>query len=180
MKLFRGRIPKREEILYVFGGVVFVVYTWAIRGFLYQFSSLRLYHTLGEIFAVFSYLMAFALLESLFVVSGLVMIGFILPRKWFKEGFAYKGFITTMVAAVAMVILQYYLFSLHYAMPPMKILYQGLGVAVVLLIFLIWASQNIPKLQNFLLTVEERTQIFLYFYIPLGIVGLTVVILRNL
>jgi hypothetical protein len=107
LTVFRERLPTRVEILYVFGGVVFVIYSWAIRGFLYQLSSLRLYHTLGEIFGVFSYLMAFALIESLIIMGGLILMGFILPGKWFREGFAYKGFITTLVAGIAMIKLHY-------------------------------------------------------------------------
>ena len=168
------------EILYVFGGVVFVIYSWSIRGFLYQFSSLRLYHTLGEIFGVFSYLMAFALVESLVMMVGLIAIGFILPRKWFREGFAYKGFITTLVAGIAMIRLHYYLFSLNYAMPPMNVIYLGTGIVIVLLISLLWFFHNTPQLQKFLLALQERLQIFIYFYIPLGILGLLVVVLRNL
>ena len=180
MTIFKERIPHQKEILYVYGGVVFGIYSWAIRGFLYQLSSLRLYHTLGEILATFAYLMAFALIESLIIMSALLMVGFILPQKWFREGFAYKGFITTLVAGIAMIILHYYLFSLNYEIPSMKVIYLGLGITIILLIALLWVTQNRPQLQKFLLAMQERLQIFIYFYIPLGIVGLTVVVLRNL
>jgi hypothetical protein len=157
-----------------------MIYSWAVRGFLYQLPSLRLYHTLGEIFAVFSYLMAFALIESLISMSVLIMFGFILPLKWFREGFAYKGFITTLVAGIAIIKLHYYLFSLNYAMPPMNVIYLGTGIAIILLISLILVFQNFPQLQNFLLALQERLEVFIYIYIPFGIVGLTVVVLRNL
>lgn len=176
----RERLPHRVEILYVFGGVIFVIYSWSIRGFLYQLSSLRLYHTLGEIFGVFAYLMAFALLESLVLMAGLIAIGFILPAKWFREGFAYKGFITTLVAGIAMIQLHDYLFSLNYAMPPMNVIYLGTAITIFGLISLIWIFQSFPQLQRFLLALQERLHIFTYLYIPLGILGLTVVVLRNL
>ena len=180
MTTFRDRLPQRWEILYVFGGVIFVIYSWSIRGFLYQLSSLRLYHPLVEIFGVFSYLMAFALLESLIIITGLVLIGFILPGKWFKEGFAYKGFITTLVTGIALIKLHFYLFSLNYAMPPMNVIYLGTAITIFGLISLIWIFQSFPQLQRFLLALQERLQIFTYLYIPLGILGLTVVVLRNL
>jgi hypothetical protein len=157
-----------------------MIYSWSIRGFLYQLSSLRLYHTLGEIFAVFSYLMAFALVECLVMMCGLIVMGFILPGKWLREGFVYKGFITTLVAGIALIKLHSYLFSLNYTMPPMNIIYLGAGGVIVLLISLILVFQNIPRLQNFLLAFQERLQIFVYFYIPLGVLGLLVVVLRNL
>lgn len=180
MNAFRERLPRLREILYVFGGVIFLTYTWAIRGFLYQFSSLRLSHTLGEILAVFSYLMAIALLESLVLISFLIFLGIILPGKWFRDGFAVRGFIATLVAGIGMLTLQYYLYSLDYLMPSMYVIYFGLGIAVLLCIFLIWISQNAPHLRSFLLALQERLQIFMYLYVPLGVIGLAVVIVRNL
>lgn len=180
LNALKERLPHRREILYVFGGVVFLIYSWAIRGFLYQLSSLRLYHTVGDIFGVFSYLMAFALLESLVIMGLLILIGLILPGKWFREGFAYKGFITTIVAGMAMVILHYYLFLLNYALPSMNRIYLGAAISIILLVAFILLFQSMPKLQTYLLLIQERLQIFIYFYIPLGFLGLAVVLLRNL
>jgi len=180
MDTLKERIPQRSEILYVFGDVVFFVYSWAMRGFLYQLSSLLLYHTVGEILAVFSYLMAFALLESLIVMSGLLLVGFLLPTKWFRQGFAYKGFSATLVTGIAMILLNDYLFSLDHAMPPMKVIYFGAGIMVVFIATLNWIFKNVPRLQNYLLVVQDRMQIFIYFYVPLGFLGLIVIVLRNL
>jgi hypothetical protein len=113
-------------------------------------------------------------------MSSLIIAGIILPRKWFREGFAYKGFVTVLVAGIAMITLHYYLFSLNYEIPPMEVIYLGLGITMILLISLLWVFQNMPQLQTFSLAVQERLQIFMYFYLPLGLVGLAVVVLRNL
>jgi hypothetical protein len=180
MTTFRERLPQRGEFLYVFGGVVFFVFSWAIRGFLYQLSSLLLYHTVGEILAVFSYLMAFALVESLIVMSGLLMVSFLLPARWFREGFVYKGFIAVLVTRLAMILLNSYLFSLNHAMPPMSVIYLSAGMTLVFLLALIWVFQSAPRLQRVLLELQERMQIFIYLYLPLGFIGLVVIVLRNL
>ncbi|MBI3153655.1 MAG: hypothetical protein HYZ21_16100 [Chloroflexi bacterium] len=179
LHVLASRLPGWREIPFVFGGVVFAIYGWAVRGFLYQVSSLYLYHTLGEIFNVFFYLMAFALLESLFVMGALILAAFILPGKWFKEGFIYKGFIAAWVGSIAMIRLEYYLFSLNYAVPSMSVLYGGMGIALLVLLVLLLLFQNILRLQRFLLMVEERMQIFTYLYIPLGILSLILVLLRT-
>lgn len=180
MTTLRERLPEQREVLYVFGGVVFFVYSWAIRGFLYQFSSLRLYHTVGEIFAVFSYLMAFALVESLVIMGALIGIGFLLPDKWLRQGFAYKGFAAVVVTGIAMVWLHYYLYSLNYTLPPMSVIYFAFGIAAAGLIVLIWVLEHIPQVKRFFLSIQERLQVFLYFYIPVGLLGLAVVLTRNL
>lgn len=178
MNAIREYLPPRQEILYAFGGVVFLVYNWSIRGFFYQLSSLRLYHTLGEIFGVFCYLMAFALVESLVVMGSLILACLVLPGNWLKEGFAYKGFLTILVTGTAMVLLNNYLFSLSHETPPTPVLYIGTGITLACLISLIWISQNKPKIQGLLLAVQERMQVFIYFYVPLGIAGSVVVVLR--
>jgi hypothetical protein len=176
------RFPHRQDVAYVFSGVVFIVYAWAVRGFLYQFSSLRLYHNIGDILAVFCYLMAFALLESLLITGILLLIGFILPRRWLREGFAVKGFLAVLVSGSAMVMLQKYLYSQQtndYQMPSSTTLYSGALIGFILLLILIILVQKVTVVRNLLLAFEERLQVFLYVFVPLGILGFIVIFLRN-
>ncbi len=77
-----------------------------------------------------------------------------------------------------MIVLNAYLYSLHYAMPPMEVIYLGLGLAIIILVSVILLFQSSPALQRILLAIEERFQIFTYIYIPLGVLGLTIVVLR--
>jgi hypothetical protein len=177
---FNGFLPELQEIRYVLGWVVFVIYSWAIRGFFYQLPSLSLYHNFGDIFAVFSYLMAFALLESLTTMLVLLLAALVLPRSWFREGFAYKGLIIILVAAIATIQLNDYLYSLNYAAPPANVIYAGLGITLITMVIFILLFQNILPLQKILLAIEDRFQIFIYIYVPLGILGLTVVLVRIL
>lgn len=177
------RFPHRQDISHVFGGVVFIVYAWAVRGFLYQFSSLRLYHNVGDILAVFCYLMAFALLESLLIMGLLLLIGFLLPPPWFREGFAFKGFLAVLVSGTAMIMLQKYLYSLQmddYQLPSSTTLYGGVVAALIAVMVLIVLVQKVPVVRNLLLAFEERLQVFTYVFIPLGILGFIVIFLRNI
>jgi hypothetical protein len=178
--ILRNRLPTRQEVVYVFGAVVFAVYSWSIRGFLFQLSSLILYYNSWQIIAVLFYLMAFALLESMAFTGSLALMGFFLPQKWFRVGFAYKGFLATLVIGLAMIKLQSYLYILNYELPDIGVLGWGLGITLSILVALFLLVQKVPPLQKILLDVEERLQIFIYFYVPLGIAGLLVVLLRNI
>jgi hypothetical protein len=164
LNIIKQRMPAWREISYVFGGVVFIVYSWSIQGFLYQIPSLILYHQILDILAVLFYLMAFALLESLVVTVVLMLAAFILPGKLFRQGFAFKGFLTAFVFGMAMIVLQNYLYSLNYFTPSMNVIYVGLGITVLSLIALILLFQNVPGLLKILLAVEERLQIFIYVF----------------
>jgi hypothetical protein len=160
----------------VFGVTVFVVYSWSIRGFLYALPSFLLHFSLGGIFSILSYMMAFALIESLLVTSGLVITGFILPSKWLKEGFAFKGFLIVAVATVAMIELQGFLSN---SFPSANHLLRSGIIYVFVLIGLFLLFQNIRWLQSALLFVEEQISVFIFLYVPVGIIGLVVVLLRN-
>jgi hypothetical protein len=177
------RLPDRQDILYVFGGVVFIVYAWAVQGFFYQLSSLRLYHNIADIFAVFCYLMAFALLESLLVIGVLISTAFLLPSKWFRDGFAVKGFLAVLVLGGAMVMLQKYLYSQQisdYQMPSPSTLSGGMIAVFILVVVLILFIQNVPVIRNLILAFEERLQVFLYVFVPIGILSFIVIFLRNI
>jgi hypothetical protein len=177
MTFLFNRFPKREEVLPVFGSVVFVVFSWSIRGFLYIVPSLILRHSVGETLSVLCYMLAFSLLESLLLISGVVLVSIFLPRKWFLEGFAYKGFIALLVFTVALIVLQN---NLTNVLPPVNLLYLGFAITMGVMVALLFLSDKVTVFRKALLAIAERLQVFVYIYVPLGILGMVVVIFRNL
>src|SRR5512143_537006 len=99
MGFLSRRLPDRRAFLLVYGGVVFIVYSWALRGFFYQLSSFILYHSVGDILAIFAYMMALALLESVAAMAVLLLAAILLPEAWFRQGFAYKAFLAMLVSS---------------------------------------------------------------------------------
>lgn len=153
-----------------------MVHSWSVRAFLYQVPSFLLYYKLGKIIAIFFYMMAFALLESILVTAALVLLGFVLPLKWFREGFPYKAFLTVSVAAGAMIYLQSILDN---KLPPKEtfLLLGGISFAAVVLLILL--AHNLKFLQKVLLFIVDRLSILLYLFLPLSTIGLVVVMIRN-
>jgi hypothetical protein len=177
MDSLKKRLPDRRETQMVLGFLVFVVFSWSVRGFLYRVTSFLLYFDTGEVLSVFFYMMAFALLESLLVLGGLLLLTIVLPGKWFRVGFSYKASLIVLVTAVAMILLQGMLTS---EAPSQVILLIGMIVSLVVLFGLNFAFYRIQRLQSGLNAVLDRFTVFTYLYIPLGIVGLLVVLVRNL
>ena len=181
-----GRIPARRELREVFDVVLFSVFGWSIRGFLYKIPAFTLYFGLKNNLAILCYMLAFALLESLVVTAVLMVIGTLLPSRFLKEGFAYKGFLIILVASVALILFQsYYHINFFYNIlaadysfiPPFIV---GLVVSAAFLIALFWIFQQRPRFQKYLLSLVEQFGVFTYVYVPLGLIGLIVVIIRNL
>jgi predicted branched-subunit amino acid permease len=121
--------------------------------------------------------MAWALLESLLVTGVLTLLSAILPSNWFRDGFAYKGFIFIAIATIAAIIFQR---SLKGILPPPQIQALYWLVPLVFIVVIIGAVQTRPRLRNILLSVADRISIMLFLYIPVGLLSLMVVTLRNL
>jgi hypothetical protein len=177
LDFIRNRFPRRSEVIPVLGVAVFVCHSWTMLGFLNKLSSFILYFTVAEIFGIFSYMMAVALLESLAVTGLIVLLGAILPSNWLRNGFAYKGFVIVAIASVAAILFQKFLPDDY---PSTLMLAVSFIVPLALIAISIVVIHSIPKLQNFLLDIQDRISIMLYIYVPLGLLSIMVVIVRNL
>ena len=180
LNFFRKRLPERNEFYAVLGVVVFVVHSWSVRGFLHEVPSFILYFKIGQILAVFAYMMGFALLESLLVTFGLGLLSLTLPVSWFKNGFVYKSFITVVLGGVAMLWLENTIMSWNNKFPPMELLLTFAGITLGVWVALLLFFHFFKPLQKPLLFIADRIGVMAYLYVPLGVLGLIVVLIRNL
>jgi hypothetical protein len=180
------RLPARHESLQVFGVVLFAVFGWSIRGFLYKIPSFTLYFDLTANLTILAYMLAFALLESALVMLFLLLLSVIFPARAFQHGFAYKAFIIILVATTASITFESWykiaffkdmMAGMSYMVTPFLI---GIAVSILLLIALLWVFHAWPRLQKVVSVLMEQLSIFTYIYVPLGLVGLVVVLIRNL
>jgi hypothetical protein len=177
MTFLKKRLPQWQEVVQVLGTTVFLVFGKSLYNFFYRFPSFIFSHSLGAIVGILSYMLSFALLESLLVVALMIILCVILPQKWLNNGFAYKGSLAVLVLALAMIRLDH---LANDEIPNLDVLYHGFArrtlaalVSVLLLVF-------IPPLRKLLKEIVERMQIFAYVYVTLGIIGLVIIIFRNL
>ncbi len=182
----RTRLPARRDVLLVFGVVLFAVFGWSIRGFLFKLPSFALYFSLVNDLAVLCYMMAFALIESVIVMGALLVLAALLPSGWLRSGFAYKGFLIILVATAAIVLFEGYyradflkdmLAGYTYMFPPFVV---GLLAAIGVLGVLLWLFRRYTRLQRYAVYTLEQISLFTYIYVPLGLIGAAVVLIRNL
>ena len=179
------RLPSQSEILQVSSVVLFAVFGWSIRGFLYKIPSFTLYFGLASNLAILCYMLAFALLESALVMAFLLLLSVVLPQRVFRQGFAYKAFIIVLVATAASIAFEAWyridffkdmMAGLTYPIPPFLI---GFAASILVLAALFWAFHVWPRLQRYAITLMQQLSIFAYIYVPLGLLGLVVVLIRN-
>lgn len=175
--MIRNRLPQRHEISYVLATSVFVVFSWSLRGFFDDLPSFLQNQRPGVIFGIFSYMMAFALLESLLLTGMFLLVSILLPSKWYRDGFAYKSFLIIFVITITSIRLQSFL---NNQWPSIGALLPSFGIAFLFLALLILLAHFFLPFQKLLMEVEDRLQIFLYVYIPIGILGILTVAIRNI
>ena len=181
-----SRLPVRREVLQVFSVVLFVVFGWSIRGFLYKVPSFTLYFGLTKNLAILCYMFAFALFESLVVTAALLALAALLPARFLHDGFGYKGFLIVLVATVALIVFEGY-YKVDYfkdimagdrsSIPPFV---EGALASLAVLFGLLWLFHAKPRLQKYARFIMEQFSVFTYIYVPLGLLGLIVVIVRNI
>jgi hypothetical protein len=136
-----------------------------------------MYYGVLEIASIFLYVMAFALLESAVITGGLAGLSMILPGKWLREGLAYKGLLAVLVGSSASIMYQAVLGE---ALPSRESYLYWIGAPLIVLAGLILLCHKLPRLGQILSTIAERFTVFAYLYLPLGILGLIVVLARNI
>lgn len=122
-------------------------------------------------------MMAFALLEGLTVTVLLVVLSVVLPSNWLKQGFAINGLVTILSFTAASIVYQKLLPD---DFPALIWVLLGALAPVVLTVTAIYFLRARPRLQKFLLNLQDRVSIMLFIYVPLGVVSLVIFLYRNL
>ncbi|MCL4530041.1 MAG: hypothetical protein M1282_11570 [Chloroflexi bacterium] len=122
--------------------------------------------------------MFFDLFESLLVTAVLAAVSAFLPGKWFREGFVYKAVLVTLALAAGSILLQNAMLMNN--VPPLRQVAEGVLILALVCAVLILLFQKILILQKTFVNIIERFEIFAYIYIPLGVIGSIIVLIRNL
>jgi hypothetical protein len=177
-----NRLPDRRQFLPVLSTVVFIVFTWTIYHALYEVPGWLFYMTLPGILLLFAYILSFALSESLMVSAFLAAYCLFLPARWLKKYFAAEGFLLAILITLAA-----YLLRNEFEKIQKLAAWQlaAIPLALILMIailapFMAKILARFPKLADRLEFIGNRLTIFSYIYIPLGILGWLVVLIRNL
>jgi hypothetical protein len=133
--------------------------------------------SIWEILSIFAYTQMFALLESLSVLLLLIVLAVILPPHFFRNSFVAQGSTLLFVSAFWIILFQSIWFSVVEWAASKLLLWLVLSLLTILIsCFLVHRTERLKRL---LCALADRISVFLYLYVPLGILGLVAVIARN-
>ena len=122
-------------------------------------------------------MMVVNLLESILVLLAPLFMSIILPQKWFHDRFVTKG---TLLVVLGLGYLMYFNNHLQYQIPFPVGLVTWMPAIVIAIIVLVFLIDRFRFLDRVLDEVSSRLLIFLYISIPVSLVSLLVVLIRNI
>jgi len=173
----KNKLPPWSQIYPVYAIIVIPVYGWTIYWALWKLPSWLDFLPLGQIGVILCYLMATNFFESLLMLLGVVMVSLILPRKWFRDVFVSRG---SMLAASVLIPIM--VFEYHNDKPAD---YFSKFPMLMLIIFLIACASVflagwIGIVRKAVEALAENAVIFLFVLLPVSLLSLIIVIVRNL
>lgn len=180
MATFRRKLPTKRESVLLFAACAFLVYSWTIVVYFWEVPGWQKYLGAGDIAIILAYALASALAESVILFSAFILLRVLLPIHVFRDRFAGKATALLFMNALWAILLHLVILSDQIlTWTPGRYV---LGAIVYLLsLAFSWAFVHISDL--FARHIEElvnRMTVLLYLYVPFGIFGMVVVIVRNI
>ncbi len=180
--LKRSRLPGWQEILPVFSLVLFVVFSWTILRMMFQIPSWLMSHTKYGLFSLSVYVFAFALFESLLLTGFVVLICLLFPSAYFKEHFVSQGSLVVLTCTAWAIAAQFMREAIRTS--------SSMAIILLILVFLLsilavtllskWVLGKLSRVNASIVSLVERTTIFAWIYIPIGLFSVVVVFFRNI
>jgi len=171
-----SKIPKLEEIAPVYAVIVMMIYPWSLSRYFWKLSSWILFASVGDLVGLFAYMVVVNLLESILVLLAPLALSILLPRKWFYDRFTTRG---ASLVLFGLGFLIYLNRNLHADDPFPLSLFRWIPAAMVVILVLVFLVDRVGFLRRALDELSGRLTIFLYIFIPVSLVSLVVVLIRN-
>jgi hypothetical protein len=171
------KIPRIEEIAPVYAVIVMGIYPWTLSRYFWKLSSWILFASVGDLAVFFAYMVVVNLLESILVLLVPLALSIILPRKWFYNRFKTRSISLVLFGLGFLIYLNK---NLHADAPFPLTLVRWMPVAsIAILVFVILVDQ-VSFLRRILDELANRLTVFLYISIPVSVIALLVVLVRNI
>jgi hypothetical protein len=176
--IFKIQRASRADLSLAFVAIAFPLHVWAIINILDFLPAWLLRLSAWELTGVISYALVDALLESCVLWAVLVILSFILPRKWLADKFVALSCVLVWVLAAWAALVQFIFVSILQWGPAQLVP----GLLLVLFSFglVYWLVQRYGKFAGWIKQLAQGLVILTYFYMVFDLLGLVIVILRNL
>ena len=171
------KIPKLDQVAPVYAVIVMLVYPWTITRYFWKLSSWSLFTPLGDLANFFAYMIALNFLESLIILLAPILLSLILPQAWFHDRFVTRGVSLVLLGLGYLIVLNR---NMYAGDPFPWNMIRLIPVVVVTILILVFFVDRIPFVPRILDELSNRALVFLYISIPISVISLLVVAIRNI
>ena len=178
----RLRLPTKTDTWMLFLFCVFPLHLRAYLAFFYALPSYLLQMDIWDITGVLSYVLLFALIESVLFLAYILFINIALPKRLFRQHFLAQG-VLFMAASFIWIIPLHYQQSIVDRLSYNMTMYYSL-VSIWLISFLLFIVgfsillRRNDKLERAIIALGEKTAPLSMIYLALDMLALLVVITR--
>ena len=105
----KNKLPRLAQVYPVYAIIVILTYGWTIYWAFWKLPSWLDFLPLGQIGAIFCYLMATNFIESLVALFGVIIVSLALPQKWFRDLFVSRGSVLAASVLISIMVFEYHL-----------------------------------------------------------------------
>jgi hypothetical protein len=170
----------RAEYFQLFLICLFPIQAWGLVNLFYSFPSLMLEMTTWQLASVIAYVFTFALFESVVVFALLFLLSLAIPRRFFSARLVATGTALVLCASAAAILNHLYFI---WKIKGDAVQYWNAGwiaVGVIAAGLMIWSAWRHPRLEKALLSGAERLALLSLLYFSLDVIGVVIVLSRNL
>ena len=178
LSTLKSRFPPPQEVFYAFAVCVLPVFIWSIVVLLNEVPAFVLRLSVWEFLGVVGYTQAFALFESLLLLLLLLLLGAILPARWFRSKFVAVSMAIVLVSAGWAVEANYRRVDPSTWATPELLSVLGLYLLSIAVPYVF--IQRFGRLEQILRAIIARLSVLAYIYVSLSVVGILIVLVRNI
>jgi hypothetical protein len=182
MQKLKSKLPIRKEVLAVFSTAVFISFSWSIYHMFFQVPSWLFYLTLNDILWISAYVLGFALLESAFLLGFMILLSILYPKKHYKNKFVAQSSLILLILTIGALLYQQNIGMLKWWgwLELLIFILAFISCLTVLVLSFSFLFDRVARLKGLMEAIADRLTVFSLIYLPLGVLGLIVMIFRNL
>jgi len=175
-------LPSREDALPVYSIVIFTIFGWTLYRLFWYIPSWLEHLSISSILITAAYILSFALLESAAIFSLLCLFSLIFPRRLFRDRFVSQSCSIVILLGVGAYLFQRKVKVMYRLSFVELMIYPVVIILCTLIVILIFGYffKRFEILSKLIDAFAEKMTVFTYVYLPLGLLGLLVVLIRNL
>lgn len=173
MQLIKARLPTSDQALPVLSVILFFSFTWTLYVMFWTIPSWLGDMPVSQMLVLAAYVLSFALLESVLIMAGLLLLAFVLPARFFKDKFTSVGSILVLLLGLGAYYAQPRLDELRAVrnlfLFEIPILFLVIILALVVVLSLVLG--RLSKMEKLVTAFAEKMTVFSYIYLPLGLLS---------